>query len=1070
MKRKFLTRTVICLIPTVISALLVVKAYLKDPETLSGFKRGIDLSGGTVLVYEVDHEQTKAINARDDGSAVGARADSALADSIKRRIDENDLKGIVVRALGSRVEIVLPYGGQGSKKAIGQSDVDDVKQQIQQVGSLEFRILANRSDDAAAIGAAEDFMRKAKADPNSDEAKALDAAARAGLPPPFPNRGPSDADAFFVQANDATPSLVQYSWVELSKNERADLGLSTAKPGPGRAGNMFDTFQTARTTNSIVPYGSGAYWSRPAINEKNKAEAEEKKFEYFALTRSSDKDRVLVGGEIKVSAYVSSGKNMEPAVGFSFNSAGASKFYEVTTRNKPAVKDGTTQVMRNLAILLDGRLISAPTLNEAIRDSGQISGNFSRKDVEATVKLLRSGALPATLKKQPVSENTIGPTLGADTIRSGTRSVVLAFSAILIFMMIYYRFAGFVATIALLANLLLTIGFMVAVNATFTLPGLAGLVLMLGMAVDANVLIYERVREERDRGMNLTTALRNGYDRALPTIIDTHLSSIFTAVVLYAVGNDQLKGFGVSLTVGLVISLFTSLYMTRLIFDFWQEKNWLSQLRMLRFFSKPNINFMGIRKQMFAATFIMTIIGIGLFLARGKQGLNVDFVGGTAYSGRLAEPLDIGTLREKLGEKGQKDRLTITNVRETDAGRNTYELTYADGQTTLVALANSPEGSNPEARAANVKARASELRDWSVEQIFTSESSGDKSPIFTVRTTEREPEIVQASVNRLMADGNKSLLATTTAKVSKVKDEYVFTFESPVSKSLMSTFVERQLQARMGTEYLAAETFDIVEMGEAKDGRYGEMKVTINKDVNGGIQVLTTKEKDGSVPLDKVMQEVATAFSSRPQPERLETFDGTLASETRSRALYAILASWAAILLYLWFRFGNWTFGAAAVICLIHDLCFTLGMIALCHYLHDTFLGPLLGLQDFKIDLPAIAALLTLVGYSVNDTIVVFDRIKEVRGKSPVLTSQMINDSVNQTLSRTVLASFTTFLVVIVLYMFGGEGVHLFAFVMVIGVLVGTYSSIYIASPLLLIFGEGKAKPIAGAPAISGAV
>jgi SecD/SecF fusion protein len=162
-----------------------------------------------------------------------------------------------------------------------------------------------------------------------------------------------------------------------------------------------------------------------------------------------------------------------------------------------------------------------------------------------------------------------------------------------------------------------------------------------------------------------------------------------------------------------------------------------------------------------------------------------------------------------------------------------------------------------------------------------------------------------------------------------------------------------------------------------------------------------------------------------------------------------------AILLYLWFRFGNWTFGAAAVICLIHDLCFTLGAIAVCHYLHLVPGLDFLGIQDFKIDLAAVAALLTLVGYSVSDTIVVFDRIREVRGKNPKLTAQMINDSVNQTLSRTILTAATVFLVSIVLYAFGGEGVHLFAFVMVMGVLVGTYSSVFVAAPLLLIFGEG---------------
>src|SRR5262249_9953074 len=193
-----------------------------------------------------------------------------------------------------------------------------------------------------------------------------------------------------------------------------------------------------------------------------------------------------------------------------------------------------------------------------------------------------------------------------------------------------------------------------------------------------------------------------------------------------------------------------------------------------------------------------------------------------------------------------------------------------------------------------------------------------------------------------------------------------------------------------------------------------------------------------------------------PEPERLEVFDSTLAAETRTKASFAILVSWVAIILYLWFRFGNWTFGLAAVLCLIHDLCFTLGAIAVCHYLAAVPGTKFLGIEDFKIGLAAVAARLTLVGYSVNEIIVNFARIREVRGKNPTLTPQMINDSVNQTLSRTILTSMTVLLVSIVLYAFGGEGVHLFAFVMVMGVAVSTYSSIFVASPLLLFLREGR--------------
>jgi SecD/SecF fusion protein len=195
---------------------------------------------------------------------------------------------------------------------------------------------------------------------------------------------------------------------------------------------------------------------------------------------------------------------------------------------------------------------------------------------------------------------------------------------------------------------------------------------------------------------------------------------------------------------------------------------------------------------------------------------------------------------------------------------------------------------------------------------------------------------------------------------------------------------------------------------------------------------------------------------AQPLSDRLENFDSQFAKEVQGKAFYAIALSWLAICLYLWFRFGNWTFGLAAVLCLVHDLLFALGVIGACHWLAGTFIGDALMIQDFRLDLTGVAALLTLVGYSVSDTIVVFDRIREVRGKSPELTPQMINDSVNQTLSRTLLTSFTTFLVVIVLYIWGGEGVHLFSFIMVVGIVIGTFSSIYVASPLLLMLGEGR--------------
>ncbi|MBX9678065.1 MAG: protein translocase subunit SecD [Gemmataceae bacterium] len=971
------------------------------------------------------------------------------------------------------------YGPSGTEilrditKASGKTDseskdltveeVQRIKDLVSKVGSLEFRILANGADDKEAIAEVESHINS-KVD--QEELKKL---AEGGLPPPSimdPNE-PTKKKYYDVALARGEKSRVSYTWVELGPQERAQLNLNnSAKNDParsrlwleadrkrGKATKLPDPYTQA--SNKFILNGA-LFFSRPSL-DRNLPEEERrsKAIEYFVLARDPElgqdgKPTPTISGKYLVSAFPSPDSNGRMVVSFTFDSTGGDLFGNLTGKNVPTGEGPADQkIMRHLAIVLDGLVMSAPTINSQIRQSGQITGNFTQKETENLVNILRAGRLPATLKPQPVSETTMGPTLGEDTIRKGVSSVLFAFLGVLIFMIVYYRFAGLVASIALIANLLLTIGFMVAVQATFTLPGLAGLVLTLGMAVDANVLIYERLREERERGASLILALRNGYDHALPTIIDTHLSSIFTAVVLYIVGNDQLKGFGVSLTVGLVISLFTSLYMTRLMFDFWQHKGWLTKLSMMRLFAKPSVDFMAIRNAMFTVTLIASIVGLVLFIGRIPNDLNIDFVGGTAFGGELVKPLTTTELRDKVDEKRQGTVLKVESVKELEENR--YQITYGGGQTRVVALANRPVGDNAAAREADLKARASQLPDVSVEQIFLAKGNaeGNRSANFVIRTSEREAELVQASIDRLLTeDSGSSLLKRMFIKadpMSKRETRFYFFEEDHKTPAYASTnFVRSLLRQELKNQDLPG--YDLIGEGTIKeDGRSQVVRLRFENELKGD------KQKN----VQTAVEQVVARFNERPQPDRLENFDSTLARETQFRAMYAVLASWGAILLYLWFRFGSWTFGLAAVLCLIHDLCFTLGMVAVCHYLHGTFLGDWLLLDDFKIDLPAVAALLTLVGYSVNDTIVVFDRIREVRGKSPELTEKMINDSINQTLSRTVLASLTTFIVVLVLFIWGGPGVHLFAFVMVVGVLVGTYSSIYIASPLLLMLGEG---------------
>jgi SecD/SecF fusion protein len=1116
MQRNYLRGFLLCLIPCLAAAVFAVRT--------DKYKLGIDLAGGTILVYEINLERTKQLEAARQGSGEGAASQQAqttseglrsedmlkLATQIKRRIDPADLKNVTVRPLGStRVEIILPTGGagQGDRANLTQEEIEEVKRLVSQMGVLEFRILANSTDDEAGI-------QQAKSIINAASPEQLTEWAVRGLPPQAPE------GKFEVKAESDRALPVSYAWVELSAEERLSLGLDNANE---KTGPLWNSLARARTAgplqdrtflNTYSNESKAASMLLYSRDMKNPVELEKeardaalpegerkgpKKYEYFVLTRVSPYDNVKVEGDISLTAKADiDQKSFNPCVTFNFNGAGGSAFGKMTERNKPGAN-----TIRSLAILLDERVVSAPTLNAVITTNGQITGKFDKKSVDRLVNFLRNGALNAQLREKPVSENTIGPTLGADTIRKGTEAVGAAFAVVLVFMVIYYRFAGFVACVALLANLLLTVGFMVAVHAAFTLPGLAGVVLMLGMAVDANVLIYERLREERNKGANLATAIRNGYDRAFYTIIDTHLTSIFTAIVLYTLGNDQLKGFAISLTVGLIISLFTSLYMTRLMFDFWQHKHWLKELKMLRLFERPSFNPMKYRFHFFTATSILTLLGLALFVMRGDSILNVDFRGGTVYGGRLKPgeeraltATDKPGLRDLLSEQDQRQRLKVDSVRWVNrpasgdlvsVGTYNYEITYDDKSKATVSLAEKPAGATEAEMDKDVLERAQHLPDVSVEQIFLSGESytQGKSRYFTVRTTERQRDLVQISLDRLLRDDQgKPLMDKTTMTIGAVAGPTVeIKFDKPTSPSYTKDLLHREFANENAIE--GDTPFLLTGEGENDDGRFKAMKLDVSKNPRfAALNKLTASAaasgpagaaavgsaaalgaakvlSDPSAPaqletLQVILKKTEREFDSRPVPERLEVFDSQLASETRTKAFWAIFVSWIAILLYLWFRFGNWTFGLAAVLCLVHDLCFTLGAIAVCHYLFAIPGAGSLGIEDYKIDLATVAALLTLVGYSVNEIIVNFARIREVRGKNPLLTPQMINDSVNQTLSRTILTSMTVFLVSFVLYTFGGEGVHLFAFVMLMGVMISTYSSIFVASPLLLFLGEGS--------------
>ena len=607
-------------------------------------------------------------------------------------------------------------------------------------------------------------------------------------------------------------------------------------------------------------------------------------------------------------------------------------------------------------------------------------------------------------------------------------------------MVIYYRFAGLVASIALMANLLLTVGFMVAVQATFTLSGLAGIVLTLGMAVDANVLIYERLREERERGASLLQAIRNGYDRALPTIIDTHLSSIFTAIVLYVVGNDQPQGLrhqhdGRPDHQPLHLALHDSRHVR-----FLATKGWLTKLTMIRLFAKPEHRFHEhplhhvrrharpgdrwaspcssaasqrpqhrlrrrhrIRRQADPGVTIAQTARTGETTRTQKkhshrrQGareirrprgppLRPDIPDGTDRANDLVGQPYRGRHRQRTRNDVQSGPNTARTLGRADAHRHRRSRDQGGIDEARAEISSSA----PRKRSPNW------CRPCSIS-LLPRERQAAAEESLRGRTGQ----------TRCNGDHPAHLLRDATEAAKKEPNA---TASPSFVKSLLNRELRRRTSASTRTT-IAPNVFEFERRGHNDtDGKYKEMKFTIPRNDQ------VTQDGQRREKSKRPCNETARRSPPGPYPTgwRISTAPG--AARPAIRAMWAILASWGAILLYLWFRFGNWTFGLAAVICLIHDLFFTLGAIAVCHYIHDTVLGNLLMLQDFKIDLPSVAALLTLVGYSVNDTIVVFDRIREVRGKNPDLTPKMINDSINQTLSRTMLSSLTVWLVVIVLY------------------------------------------------------
>ena len=941
-----------------------------------GLKRGIDLAGGTILVYEVSEKGTPA----------GFNMDDLVA-AIKKRVNPDGVREITIREVGGRrIEIILPEATD--------EEVEKVKRDLSEKGSLEFRILASQKNDAEERrGGKAQAVKKALA-PDGLENTPKDyrwyrlGEVITGTNPRFSKRTLTDPTQSWA------PRHLAGAKVQLKGKNAAGADTTVTAGIRSNTANTLE-LETAPLLESVASYridfnpsgveadGRGEspiLRDGPTINGVT---------ERYILARVPPERQNVTGANLIRVEKTPDQRTLKPVVAFGLDREGGRHFADLTRSHLPEGDD----FKYRLAIVLDGQIMSAPSINSEIRDSGQIemgaSGDQLQKDIEHLVTILKAGSLPATLKPTPLQEEKIGPTLGEDTIKKGLTSIYVSMIVVPVFMILYYRFAGVIAVVALILNMLLLLGSMAAMRATFTLPGLAGLALTIGMAVDANVLIFERMREEAERGAKLSSQIRNGFDRAWITILDSHLTVFLSGIVLYWVGTEEIKGFALTLIIGMVWNLFTAVYTSRAMFDLCYDQGWMRRISMLKLMDKTNIDFIGPRRIAMVVSIVLIGLGLAAVYAKGRSMLNIDFTGGTLVTIRLAPDAEAA--------RGRSESERVEYVRET---------------------ANKI------------------LPDPAVESLNL--GGQERGLRFNIRTTETNVKEVEKKVRAAfgpslartaMTVGDPVAVpaAAAGAPAERFAGGRVYTlkFDAEPAITKVAELLDPAL-AKAGVEPPRAHyelTRRPVDAAATPTGPR-TYELALRTDVD------PAKAKDA-------LAAVSAGLKADPNPqfEGLINFGATVAGETTTLALIAIMASWLIIIAFLWFRFKSFSYGLAAVIALVHDVLITLGAVAI---------------SPYKIDLPMVAAFLTLIGFSVNDTIVIFDRIREIKGKTPHLTPRIVNAAINQTLSRTILTSLTAWLVVVIMYIFGGEGLAGFSYALVVGFLSGTYSTVFIATPILV--------------------
>ncbi len=689
-------------------------------------------------------------------------------------------------------------------------------------------------------------------------------------------------------------------------------------------------------------------------------------------------DAHLITGEDIEDTHPSQDSRGNPALGFTMRANRASAFGDFTEKH----------LERLMAIVLDGEVSTAPKLNSRIDSQGIIEGGgmtgFKVEEVKALRTVLSSGSLQ--VKPEKLSRATIGPTLGEASIDRGILAGILAAVVVVAFVGTYYLVSGIISCITLLLGMYLLLGGLGFLGATLTLPGIAGIVLTIGMAVDQNILVNERIREERAKGKTLFQAVKNGFERAFVTIVDAQVTTLFAGIALYYIGTGPVRGFAVTLMLGIVTTMFAALLGSKLLFSFCLDRELFQDLRMLQMVKETHIRFTRYLVPSLIFSGVTIVGGLALFAYDYDRLQGVDFAGGFQAHIRLKEPVPQQEVFAAI--RPLHDTVQVVSMQD------------AEG-------APSPTGTARDFRIT--------IRSEAAEEAV----AGDQRERFLA-------DITSVLGDRMLPLGVDDILVTPDEGNQRSTAAFTLNFSAPIAQEA----VQGSLADRIAVDSIEPVSGASPAQSFRVAARYG---VVVNPDRVRAETAGALIDLPGGVRL------------SDPIPES-QYIGGKVGGELRDSAIKAIIVAVLLILIYIRVRFHDFYWGLAACIATVHDVLFAMGAVALVHYL---------GLVNIELDLTMVGAFLTIVGYSLNDTIVIFDRVRENLPRVAKPLVEVIDLSVNQTLSRTLLTALTVLMAVAILFVLNfGQGNVLegFAFVMLVGTFVGSYSTVFIASPLVVLF------------------